>query len=455
MKKTIVYTILTILPIMLFALALYYNSAQKNIPDNALKESAQTDIPLSGLISISSGDSPVDVPTPTPSPTPMKVDITLMAVGDNLLHPGIVRSGLQEDGSYDFKFEFEDISEILKISDIKIINQETPLSGNFRGFSGYPQFNSPTEVADGIADSGFNVMLAATNHAYDNGLDGLIYFADYVKETHPEILLCGIHGSEEASVSTGDAEGNEINESQKNSNPQINLLEIKGYTFAILNYTSGPNLETVPKGLDAHLDLLCPFDEKSRLLDFTKINQKVLSDIREAKEISDIVIVCPHWGTEYTPKPSKYQAAWAKEMTEAGADLIIGAHPHVVQPVEIITSDNGNTALCYYSLGNYVSTQNTKRSMYEAMAFVTFTDTGSGLAINYKRTGALGMVNHYTSHPLHFGKIYFVEEYTEELAKSHGISYWGEGALDLSDILSWDTELLGDYKLTRDEVLKP
>ena len=89
-------------------------------------------------------------------------------------------------------------------------------------------------------------------------------------------------------------------------------------------------------------------------MDFTTLNPQVLEDISRAKELADIVIVCPHWGTEYSSKISSYQEKWALEMTEAGADIIIGTHPHVVEPVEWITAENGNESLCYYSLGNYV-----------------------------------------------------------------------------------------------------
>ena len=94
-------------------------------------------------------------------------DIKLMALGDNLLHMGLVNSGKQSDGSYNFDFLFTDIADYLAASDIKIINQETPLAGNSLGFSGYPLFNSPTEVGDAIAKAGFNVVLSATNHSAD------------------------------------------------------------------------------------------------------------------------------------------------------------------------------------------------------------------------------------------------------------------------------------------------
>ena len=377
-----------------------------------------------------------------PEPVFEPLVIHLMAVGDNLLHMPIVRNGKQADGSYNYDFEFEDIAPFLDASDIAIINQETPLAGNQRGFSGFPQFNSPTEVGDAIVKAGFNVVLGATNHAFDQGAEGLISFADYFENNYPEILMCGIHGS------------NTESDESKNALEQgrIKLLEIKGYTFAFLNYTYGPNLGSYPGSIEGHLDLLCAHDPKSHAIDFTSIEPTVLEDIQLADSLADIVVVCPHWGTEYSPTPSKYQIDWARQMTDAGADLIIGTHPHVVQPVETITTEAGNTSLCYYSLGNYVSTQKVRRSMLEAMAWVTFRDDGDGLYLDWNETGALGMIDQYTAGPLSFKHIYFLEDYTDDLAARHGITSWGEGRLNVNDLNTWAEELFGDMRLTQDDL---
>ena len=118
--------------------------------------------------------------------------------------------------------------------------------------------------------------------------------------------------------------------------------------------------------------MLCDVDESNGRIDFETLNKQVLLDISEAKTLADIVIVCPHWGTEYSTTPSSTQEKFAMQMTEAGADIIIGTHPHVVQPVKWIEATNGNRALCYYSLGNYVSTQKNGQSMLEGMAWITF-----------------------------------------------------------------------------------
>lgn len=359
-------------------------------------------------------------------------DITLMALGDNLIHMGIVRTGMLTDGSRNYSFLFEGISSFLDKADIKMINQETPLAGNELGFHGYPLFNSPTEIGDAIVDAGFNVILHASNHSADQGISGLDNCIAYWR-TYPEVLLTGIHEPEETR--------------------ELPLLTIKDKTFAILNYTYGPNYGTAPDNLANRMDILCNIDPQSKLIDFTTLNPQVIEDIKAAEEIADMVIVCPHWGTEYATTPSSYQEAFAKQMTEAGADVIIGTHPHVVQPVRMIQADNGNTALCYYSLGNYVSTQKNAQSMLEGMAWVTFHVTENGISLSMEDTGIIPLVCHYSSGPVRLKNVYLLEEYTEELATSHGIINYGGIPFHLADLTHWSNEILGEWIITAETAL--
>lgn len=383
---------------------------------------------------------PTPVPYPSPEPVFEEYDITLLAVGDNLMHMGIVRTGRMDDGTYDYTFLFENICDYLAAADIKIINQETILGGNELGFSGYPHFNSPTEVGDAIADAGFNVVLHATNHAADQGSEGILSCASYWGTFHPEILMTGITGAEK----TVDEE---------NGKSDIPLIKVGDITFAILNYTYGPNAEVLSSALRGHLNMLCSYNEKNGQIDFTSLNPHVLEDIEQAEQLADIVIVFPHWGTEYQKKPSGYQQKFALEMTQAGADLIIGTHPHVPQPVEKITSENGNTALCYYSLGNYVSTQKQPLCMLEEMAWVTFHVSENGIAIAEDQTGVLPLVCHYSSGPVRLEDVYLLEDYTEEQAARHGIRSYGGVTLKLSDLQAWSDEIIGDWVLKKSDIL--
>ncbi len=360
-------------------------------------------------------------------------DITIMATGDNLMHMGIVYTGKQDDGTYNFDFLFEGIADFLAVADIKITNQETIFGGNDLGFSGYPRFNSPTEVGDAIAAAGFNVVLQASNHSADKGLEGLLHCVEFWK-SHPEVLMVGIH---EESAETHD----------------IPLLTIKETTFAILNYTYSPNMATIPADVRGHLDILCEWNRNNGSINFTKIDEQVLADIKRAEELADVVIVCPHWGTEYSTSPSGYQRTFAEQMTKAGADLIIGTHPHVVQPVEWVESENGNKSLCYYSLGNYVSTQKGGISMLEGMAWVTFHVTEEGITITEEKSGIIPMVCQYKSGPVRMDNVYLLENYTEELAAKHGILGYGGVNLKLEDLQAWSDEILGDWVITTDEAL--
>ena len=314
-------------------------------------------------------------------PSFKEYDITLMAVGDNLLHMGIVQTGMQADGSRNYDVLFDGINGFLEKADIKVINQETILGGNDLGFSGYPRFNSPTEVGDSIAKAGFNVVLHASNHTADQGLNGMAGCLSFW-QSHPEVLVAGLHEPIPA-------------EEQQS---RIPLLQINDRTFAILNYTYGPNSESIPAQYAERLDMLCAVNDG--MIDFTSLNPQVIADIQEADKLADAVIVFPHWGTEYTTTPSPYQENFAMQMAEAGADVIIGTHPHVVQPIQWVEAANGNRALCYYSLGNYVSTQKGALSMLEGLAWVTFRVAGDGsVSVSEPDTGVVPLVCHYASGP--------------------------------------------------------
>lgn len=396
-----------------------------------------------GDISLSANVSEDSVPL---EPVFEEYDIHLMMVGDNLLHMGVVQTGRQNDGSYDYTCLYEGISDFIDAADISMINQETILGGNELGFSGYPNFNSPTEVGDSLAKVGFDVVLHASNHAADQGGRGLLNCVEFWETEHPEILMVGINGSAPEEDDTVSVSANDLSDT-------IPIIEVQGVTFAILNYTYGPNMGSIPSDIFGHLNILCAWNESNRYIDYTTLNPQVLEDIRLADELADIVIVCPHWGTEYTTKPSTYQETFAMQMTEAGADLIIGTHPHVIQPVEWITAENGNRALCYYSLGNYVSTQKQCLCMLEAMAWVTFHVTEDSVEIDMEHTGAIPLVCHYTSDPVRVENIYLLEDYTAEQAAAHGIRSYGGVVLYLEDLQNWSNEVLSENAIPAEEAL--
>lgn len=131
-----------------------------------------------------------------------------------------------------------------------------------------------------------------------------------------------------------------INESQEEQN-NVYVREVNGIKVAILNYTYGTNGISLPSDMPYCVNLLD--------------GGKIAKDMEIAKQISDFIIVCPHWGTEYTHNETAEQEKWAEYFTELGANLIIGTHPHVIEPVKWGEASNGNRALVYYSIGNFIN----------------------------------------------------------------------------------------------------
>lgn len=257
-------------------------------------------------------------------------EITIVMVGDILLHTPVEEAAKDDAGNYNFDFIFEDTKKDIASADIAIVNQEVIIGGEELGVSGYPAFNAPTEIGDALVKAGFDVVCHGTNHALDKGKKGILNTLDYWEENHPEITILGINDSKE---------------DQEN----ITIIEQDGIKIALLNYTYGTNGISLPKGMPYAVDMLD--------------KDKVISDLEYAEENADFTIVCPHWGTEYELGTDSSQKKWAKIFREYGADLVIGTHPHVIEPIEMMedgktgySNNHGNgDMLVYYSLGNFVN----------------------------------------------------------------------------------------------------
>lgn len=313
------------------------------------------------------------------------VNVSLLMVGDMLLHGGIHNSSLQPDGSYDYGHVFEHVKSKIEAADIAVANQEVILGGVELGVSSYPAFNSPTDFGDALVDTGFDVVLHASNHTMDKDSVAIMNTIHFWKEKHPDITVLGINETEE-----------EYNE--------ITVVDYDGIKLAMLNYTYGTNGIPLPEGKPYIVNLLN--------------EEKVASDITRAKEMADFVIVYPHWGTEYNLGIDDSQKYWAQLMADCGADLIIGTHPHVCEPVEWITGKDGNQTLCYYSLGNFISIQYYNYSMLGGMAEVVITKDGNGTYIS--DYGMEYLVTHYTAGRTEM-TTYMLDDYTDELAARHAI----------------------------------
>lgn len=341
--------------------------------------------------------------------------VSLVMVGDNLIHTPIIRHGEQEDGNYNFDSLYEEMTPYFKDADISVIVQETVLGGSDLGYSGYPLFNTPQAVGDSIVNAGFDVILHATNHTLDKGAKGVENTLNYWN-SHPEITVLG------------------INESFEKQN-SITYYEKNGIKFALLNYTDSTNGIPLPNGKEY---LVNTVDE-----------EKIISDLTVAENNADFTIVFMHWGVEYNLTESQLQTNLATLMCENGADLIMGSHPHVIQPVKWIESENGNKTLVFYSLGNYVSRQKEANNLLGLMASVKICRKSDGFTY-IEESSVMPTVTHYNVNSRGF-RVYPLKDYTDELASKHGVSqYDGRVSVErfkntFEKVFKDNTEVILDY----------
>lgn len=252
-----------------------------------------------------------------------KITATVLAAGDIMFHiPQIKSAYNKETNSYDFTDVFKYVKPYIESSDIAIANFETVTYGNDIGFSGFPRFNSPVETLYALKDTGFDILNTANNHAIDRGRDGIVNTINY------------INGYGMKNIGT-----------YKEPDDNILVENINGIKIAFLSYCYGFN------GLES----LLTEEELSYMV--SRIDEsKIKQDIEKAKSLSDIIVVFIHWGNEYHREPSEYQIELGRNMVDWGANIILGAHPHVIQKSEIIEKD-GRDNFIIYSMGNFLSNQ--------------------------------------------------------------------------------------------------
>jgi poly-gamma-glutamate capsule biosynthesis protein CapA/YwtB (metallophosphatase superfamily) len=337
--------------------------------------------------------------------------LTLLAVGDNLIHIEVVQSGKQADGSLNYNHLYSNLKDKIAAADIAVVNQETILGGDDFAYSGYPNFNSPTEIGDALVETGFDVVLHATNHTMDKGLRGIENTLAYWK-TKPQIRVLGINETEQASE-------------------EVPIIEKNGIKLAMLNYTYSLNGYKLPKDKPYLVNLL----------DKDKMKQ----DIEKAEKLADFTIVFPHWGSEYVYEATSMQKELTDFFYEQGVDLVIGAHPHVLEPVEWINTKPEHQMLVYYSLGNFLSYQKEAPRMLGGMAELTITKDETGVHIS--DAAITPIVTHYEHGPADFNyAIYKLTDYTPTLSKLHGVSDIAKnGAMDYQTTYELAKKVLGSW----------
>lgn len=342
----------------------------------------------------------------------------LVAVGDNLMHRSCTLSAKNADGTYDFTKHFANMADIFKAADLAVISQDTVLGGIELGATSTETgiFNTAVELADGMADAGINVVLAANNHIMDEGSAGLNTMMSYFSTKYPNITLLGVNNSREA----------------KDEPVYVETNNIK---IAMINYSYGSNQTA---DLDASPYLLNQYDEDW------------LSDIlKQAREEADFIIAFPFWGEQNSMDYTQEQERQAQFLADNGVDLIIGSYPHVVEPVKWITAENGDRTLVYYSLGNFQSIQNTVENMLGGQANVTISKEEDGTHISDYSLDFV--VTHYeqreSSEYYEIVTTYPLADYTNDLAARHGMSVSGNEEFNLASLQGLSSQILSKCDL--------
>ena len=311
--------------------------------------------------------------------------VSLCAVGDNLIHSSVYEKFRRKDGTWDFAPIFVHVGDIIKKHDISVINQETIFVNDNKRVSTYPCFGTPQEMGSALVSAGFNVVLSATNHTWDKRSYGVDTTLAYWRGHYPSVTLLGIHSSAE-------------------EQERIPVVEKNGIRIAMFNYTYGLNGFVVPEKEKFKVDLL---DDRERFM----------NDVRRARAMADFTVCFLHIGEEYRYTPTEHQKKYVRELAEAGADLVICAHPHVVEPCEWISNADGSACLVYYSCGNFVSGQGKVDRLLGGMAQVKIVKEGEGRA----RVAWHDFIPTVTHRTPRMVEAYFLSGYSDALARSHSV----------------------------------
>lgn len=340
--------------------------------------------------------------------------VSFMGVGDNLIHETVYNDALQDDGTYDFSKMYTNFKKDAKESDIAFINQETVLGGESLGLSGYPTFNSPTEIAKNLEKAGFNLANLATNHCLDRGEQGIANELEAFSNTN--IVTDGVYTSQEAFNA-------------------IPTFKKKGITFSFLVYTYGTN------------GIAPDYDYNVSYLD----DDQIKSDVQKAKEISDVVIVSAHWGDENTFEPNDLQKHYAQLFADCGVDVVIGTHPHTIQPVKWIKGNSGNKMLCVYSLGNFIGGMLTTDNAIGGEIKFDFVKKNDKITIENVKW--IPTVIHFEGNQDNIievrynYKAYKLSQYSDKLAKKHVLNGYDGNVVNIKYITNKTKEVIDEKYL--------
>lgn len=390
---------------------------------------------------------------------------TVLAVGDNLVQPSLLASGQSESGAWNYDSVYANLKSDIQAADISIVNQETPFTADHNSVSGTAPYATPTEIGDALVSAGFNVVTSATSLIDDNGASMLNETLNYWKNNHPDTILAGIYADQ---ASAGD----------------VNILEVNGIKIAFLDYTfpsydnqsyragftttdsSATSSDGTSNGSDSSADGTSDGSDTSAdgtsdgsdtsadgssdgsdtSADGSSDNSDTSADgsstsgttsgpvittfdtvrvsaaIQKARASADCVIFSANWGKTEEPMPTEYEKEWANFLMEQGVDVVLGTNPNVLQPYGYLSDDSGHNMLIYYSLGNFVTGQETLKQLLGGMATFTIQKTveGDQTSITIQDATLTPLVMHYNYDNQEYAP-YKLSEYTDALATAHSV----------------------------------
>ena len=408
-KKIAVVTLAVIIVCMMFVACNDTNETTMDMSDESNSASANFSEPSDQSQSSSEVNESLDESSEE-SEAPKDTVVSFLACPDNIIHPSVFydaieraafKNGREPDYSdlhnaeYDFSPIYKNVADAMKNADITYINQETLIGGTSGKIIGYPCFNSPSAVADTVVGLGVDVVNVAHNHMLDSGDTRYLENCYNVFET-ADVEVIGYYPD---SAST----------------EQITVIESKGIKIAFLAYTYSTNGIKLP----SNSSFVIPYFSK----------ELVEKQVSCAKQVADVIIVSCHWGYEDTFGVNSEQKQYATLMCELGVDVVLGMHPHVIQPMQWMTSSNGSKTLVVYSLGNFVSGMVAGKNMLAGMLSLDIVKDCETGEISIESPLFIPTVTHYTkkdrvaSNDTGYRdfEICYLSDYTDEMASDHGV----------------------------------
>lgn len=333
--------------------------------------------------------------------------IRIAAVGNNILDENILASGQLNASAWNYDQIYSLLKDQISQADLSIVTQESVFTTDHSLSSAGSVYATPSEAGGALMNAGFDIIASATEHADDLGADGLEDTLSFWQSAYPDAVVLGIHGSQEDAVS-------------------VRVVEKNNIRIAFLNYSFGSNSNSIKNNVPFMVDYL----EKER----------VASAIAQAKNVSDCIVFLAHWGPLDNAVPNEYQTQWAQFLLQQGVKVLVGSHPLVLQPCQMLSDASGNEMLTYYSLGSFVSGAQSAPELLGGLAEFTLqkTELDGQSSVKIISNNLTPTVMHYSGN-MNICNVYPLSAYTDALAQSHGVlavDYYSEAAMSVSGFRS-------------------